>query len=478
MKQGLELKLGQHLAMTPQLQQAIRLLQLSTLELRQEVQGMLESNPLLDEENGEEHGGDAEPLSAAGTDTDRQLELEPDTGTALPEDLPVDSQWEDVFDLGSAGAIAQPGADEDLPDFEARNSREQTLQDYLRWQADLTPFSAEDRAIAEMIIDAIDESGYLAGSVEEFADILEVPADRVEAVLQDVQDFDPPGVGARGLGECLSLQLRQIPGEPSQILLARRVVEEHLDLLAKHDYARLGQVLAVNEEDLRGALLLIGSLNPRPGEEIGSVSPEYVIPDVTVRWSGRRLRVELNLEAMPRLRINRRYAEMASGKDAAHRYIQDQLNEARWFIKSLQSRQETILKVATAIVERQREFFLHGPEAMRPMVLRDIAEAVEMHESTISRVTNQKYMTTPRGLFEFKYFFSSHVATDTGGAASATAIRAVILKLVQSEDSRHPLSDAEIAKILSEKGVQIARRTVAKYREGANIPAASQRRRL
>jgi RNA polymerase sigma-54 factor len=472
MKQGLELKLGQHLAMTPQLQQAIRLLQLSTLDLQQEVQMMLDSNPLLDEEEGPELASEPQESSAAVVE-DRQLDLA--ASENLPDELPVDSQWEDVFDLGSVGP-STAGSEEDLPDYEARNSRAQSLQDYLRWQADLTSFSAEERSLAELIIDAIDDNGYLQASIEELAETAGQSPEALAAVLAQVQDFDPPGVGARTLAECLSLQLQQFTDEDPALPLARRIAEGQLELLAKHDYARLAQVLEVREEELRAAVGLISTLNPKPGAEIGGGGSEYVIPDVIVHWVGKRLRVELNAEAMPRLRINRHYADLSTGKDAAHRYIQEQLNEARWFIKSLQSRQETILKVATAIVERQIEFFRSGPEAMRPMVLRDIAEAVEMHESTISRVTNQKFMTTPRGLFEFKYFFSSHVGTDQGGAASATAIRAVIAKIIQAEDHLHPLSDAEIAKILGEQGIQIARRTVAKYREAANIPPASQRR--
>ncbi|MCE5393645.1 MAG: RNA polymerase factor sigma-54 [Acidithiobacillus sp.] len=474
MKQGLEIKLGQHLAMTPQLQQAIRLLQLSTVDLQQEVQGMLESNPLLEEEEV----GEVSPLDtaseASSLSEDRQLDLA--TDTTLPEELPVDSQWEDVFDLGSSGPA--PSSDEDLPDFEARNSREQSLQDYLRWQADLSPFTPEERNLAELIIDAIDDNGYLASSLGELAEIAGVSEEEIAAVLSAIQDFDPPGVGARNLAECLDLQLQQLPTDRKDVALARCIVQQQLEVLGRHDYTRLRQVLHVEEEELREAVALIGTLNPKPGGEVGASDSGYVIPDVIVRWVGKRLRVELNPEAMPRLRINRHYADLSSGRDATHRYIQDQLNEARWFIKSLQSRQETILKVARAIVDRQKDFFSNGPEAMRPMVLRDIAEEVEMHESTISRVTNQKYMATPRGLFEFKYFFSSHVGTDQGGAASATAIRAVIMKLVQAEDSKHPLSDAEIAKILADQGIQIARRTVAKYREAANIPSASQRRRL
>ena len=473
MKQGLELKLGQHLAMTPQLQQAIRLLQLSTLDLQQEVQSMLESNPLLDEETGDDGGGPV-PETLEPPSEDRQLDLAAED--TLPDELPVDSQWDDVFDLGTSGSGS--AADEDLPDFESRNSHSQSLQDYLRWQADMTHFSPDERNMAELIIDAIDERGYLAESLEELAVNMNVQEDALLAVLLRVQDFDPPGVGARDLSECLLLQLKQMVEGGAPVLLAQRIVKDHLQALARHDYPRLCAALGVDEEALRAAMALISALNPKPGEEVGAESTEYVIPDVIVRWTGKRLRVDLNPEAMPKLRINRRYAGMAGGKDAAHKYIQDQLNEARWFIKSLQSRQDTILKVARAIVERQKDFFASGPESMRPMVLRHIAEAVEMHESTVSRVTNQKYMITPRGLYEFKYFFSSHVGTDSGGSASATAIRALLIKMTQAESARHPLSDAEIAKVLADQGIQIARRTVAKYREAANIPAASQRRRL
>lgn len=473
MKQGLELKLGQHLAMTPQLQQAIRLLQLSTLDLQQEVQSMLESNPLLDEETGDDGGGPV-PETLEPPSEDRQLDLAAED--TLPDELPVDSQWDDVFDLGTSGSGS--AADEDLPDFESRNSHSQSLQDYLRWQADMTHFSPDERNMAELIIDAIDERGYLAESLEELAVNMNVQEDALLAVLLRVQDFDPPGVGARDLSECLLLQLKQMVEGGAPALLAQRIVKDHLQALARHDYPRLCAALGVDEEALRAAMALISALNPKPGEEVGAESTEYVIPDVIVRWTGKRLRVDLNPEAMPKLRINRRYAGMAGGKDAAHKYIQDQLNEARWFIKSLQSRQDTILKVARAIVERQKDFFASGPESMRPMVLRHIAEAVEMHESTVSRVTNQKYMITPRGLYEFKYFFSSHVGTDSGGSASATAIRALLIKMTQAESARHPLSDAEIAKVLADQGIQIARRTVAKYREAANIPAASQRRRL
>jgi RNA polymerase sigma-54 factor len=343
----------------------------------------------------------------------------------------------------------------------------------------MTHFTADERNMAELIIDAIDERGYLADSLEDLAVNMNVQEDALLAVLRRVQDFDPPGVGARDLSECLLLQLKQmVEKDDPHVLLAQRIVKDHLQALGRHDYPRLCAVLGVDEAALRAAMALISALNPKPGEDVGTESTEYVIPDVIVRWTGSRLRTDLNPEAMPKLRINRHYADMAGGKDAAHKYIQDQLNEARWFIKSLQSRQDTILKVARAIVERQKDFFANGPESMRPMVLRHIADAVEMHESTVSRVTNQKYMITPRGLYEFKYFFSSHVGTDSGGSASATAIRALLIKMTQAEDAQHPLSDAEIARVLADQGIQIARRTVAKYREAANVPPASQRRRL
>ncbi|MEW5792007.1 MAG: RNA polymerase factor sigma-54 [Pseudomonadota bacterium] len=478
MKQSLELKLGQHLAMTPQLQQAIRLLQLSTLELQQEVRSVLDRNPLLEEEEGGAAPG-LEPAPTPPEEThgpETMLNLSADA--PVPEELPVDSAWEDVFDIGvGGGSVAAP--DEDLPELEARNSAPQTLHDHLLWQMRLTPFTDEDRAIALALIDAIDEDGYLRASLEEIAEMLEIEPESVTPVLKQIQHFDPPGVGARDLGECLLLQLAALEAEQPGWAAARAICAEHLHLLGRHDYTQLRAVLGIDEDTLRAAVRLICQLNPRPGEGLNERPSEYVVPDVVVRRQGRGWRVELNPEILPRLRINQHYARMGeSGRDAAHKYIQEHLAEARWFIKSLQNRQETVLKVATAIVERQRAFFERGPEAMRPMVLRDIAEAVGMHESTISRVTNQKYMLTPRGLLEFKYFFSSHVSTDTGGVASATAIRALIGKFIAEESPLKPLSDSQLVDMLAAQGIQIARRTVAKYRESLNISPSSQRKRL
>ena len=475
MKQSLELKLGQQLAMTPQLQQAIRLLQLSTLELQQEVQDMLDRNPLLEEDETAPAAPAEMPApSSEASDPDSPLTL---ASESLPEDLPVDSAWEDVFDMAPAGSGSQ--ANEDLPEFESRNSAPQTLRDYLLWQMRLSLFSEEDREIAELLIDSIDECGYLQISIEDAAEALSVEQDAVCTVLKRIQHFDPPGVGARDVSECLCLQLSILDADTPGLTEARLICRKHLTSLARHDYAQLKQVIGVDEDRLREAVQLISGLNPRPGEDMNEKPAEYVVPDVVVRRQGRGWRVELNSEAMPRLRINQGYAQLAeNGHDTAHRFVQDNLAEARWFIKSLQNRQETVLKVATAIVERQRAFFERGPEAMRPMVLRDIADAVEMHESTISRVTNQKFMLTPRGLLEFKYFFSSHVSTDTGGAASATAIRALIGKFIAEESARKPLSDSQIVELLAERGIQIARRTVAKYRESLNISPSSQRKRL
>lgn len=477
MKQSLELKISQQLAMTPQLQQAIRLLQLSALELQQEVQIMLDSNPLLEEDEA------AQPLNSepveqdVAPNVDTVLDLSVDN--PLPEELPVDSVWEDFFDLGSSGGGSAGSTDEELPELEARNSVPETLCERLLWQMRLSLFTEEEQVIALTIIDAIDESGYLRASVEELSEILDADPETVATVLKRIQHFDPPGIAARDLRECLLLQLcaldESVPGRAT----AKALCDAHLGLLAKHDYNQLRQVLGVDEANLRQAVKLIGELDPRPGEKFNDRHADYVQPDVLVRRQGRGWRVELNPDALPRLRINAQYARFAeTGRDGDCKYVQDRMAEARWFIKSLQNRQETVLKVATAIVERQRSFFERGPEAMRPMVLRDIAEAVAMHESTISRVTSQKYMLTPRGLLEFKYFFSSHVSTDTGGVASATAIRALISKFIADESAQKPLSDNQLADMLAAQGIQIARRTVAKYRESLNISPSSQRKRL
>lgn len=483
--------------MTPQLQQAIRLLQLSTLELQTEIQDALDSNLMLEvDEEGDNSTENAEPAdnytvaeAPPGAETSEsatgQEESEPagsgDTSSEIPEDLPVDSSWDDIYDNIAAPVTGTSG--ESSQDYEISGTTSESLQDYLRWQMELSHFSDTDHAIAEVIIDSIDDDGYLGCSIEEVQQALgdeEIELDEVEAVLHRIQHFDPPGVAARDLRENLSLQLRQFPLEHPRLQKARELVEHHFDLLAHRDYAQLQRKLKLNDTELREVIQLITSLNPRPGGQIATGQPEYIVPDVIVSKVKGQWRVELNPDAAPKLRINPHYASLIKQikSDEDSNTLKNHLQEARWFLKSLTSRNETLLKVATSIVERQKDFLEHGEEAMKALVLHDIAEEVEMHESTISRVTTKKYMHTPRGIYELKYFFSSHVSTSSGGEASATAIRALIKKLIAAETPSKPLSDSKIATILSDQGINVARRTVAKYREALAIPPSNERKRL
>lgn len=497
MKQTLQLRLGQHLTMTPQLQQAIRLLQLSTLDLRQEIQEALDSNLMLEtEEEGylrdQTHDQEAshrneteDGFAESGEDLrggggDEEQELDPER-YRLSEDLPVDSDWGDLYDNYLPGAGGARDSEE--TDFLAQVSRATSLHDHLLWQLNLTPFSPTDQVVALALLDAINEDGYLTTGIEDIHAGLGDPnldLDEVLAVLHRIQDFDPPGTGARNLQECLLIQLRQLPADSPHRDNALRLCEQHFDLLANQDWGPLKRRLQWTDEDLTGIMALLRSLHPRPGSLVAEVEPQYVTPDVFVTRRNGAWHVELNPEAMPRLRVNPDYAKLIRRADQSddNTCLKNHLQEARWFIKSLTSRNETVLRVATKIVELQRGFLEHGEEAMKPLVLRDVADALEMHESTVSRVTTQKYMYTPRGTFEFKYFFSSHVSTSTGGEASATAIRALIKKLVAAEPPGRPLSDDRIAKILEEQGIQVARRTVAKYREGLGIPTSIERKRL
>ncbi|MEM7504937.1 MAG: RNA polymerase factor sigma-54, partial [Pseudomonadota bacterium] len=362
---------------------------------------------------------------------------------------------------------------------------EQSLSERLYWQAELARFSAEDMLIAAAVIDAIDESGYLSLTLEDIqeslsSDIEDIEVDQVQAVLKRIQQFEPPGVGARDLRECLLIQLEQLPEDTPWLEEAQALVGDCLQLLGNRDFAQVMRLLRLDREQLQEVMALIQLLSPRPGEAVDPKPPEYIVPDVVVSQRNGVWQVELNQEALPRLRINDGYASLIRRADSSpeNTSMRTHLQEARWFIKSLQSRSETLLKVARCIVERQRDFFEQGPEAMKPMVLHDVAEVVEMHESTISRVTTQKYMLTPRGVFELKYFFSSHVSTDTGGEASSTAIRAILKKLISAESPAKPLSDSKLAKMLSDQGINVARRTVAKYRESLMIPSSSERKRL
>ncbi|MDS4028123.1 MAG: RNA polymerase factor sigma-54 [Candidatus Contendobacter sp.] len=487
MRQSLQLRLGQQLTMTPQLQQAIRLLQLSSLDLQAEVQTVLDSNLML-ERSDEPQDLPVQPEAlAAQAAVDARAETELNAApadTTLPDELPVDSAWEDVYESYDGETRYSRGEDEDWDPYARFAGADESLRDYLYWQMRLTPFNDRDMAIATAIIDAIDESGYLTLSLAEIGqglhDEFAVPLAEIEAVLKRVQRFDPQGVGARTPAECLLLQLEVLPADTPWLAEARRLVEQHLELLANHDFSALMRRLKVSREALQAIVGLIQSLNPHPGARLSNAAPQYVVPDVLVYRQRAAWRVELNSESTPKLRINARYAALArragSGGDAT--CLRNHLQEARWFLKSLQNRNETLLKVATCIVERQREFLEKGDEYMKPLILRDIAEVLGMHESTISRVTTQKYMHTPRGLYELKYFFSSHVGTRDGGECSSTAIRAMIRKLIQAEDPGKPLSDDKIAKLLEAEGIQVARRTVAKYREAMAVPSSSDRKRL
>lgn len=499
MKTSLQLRIGQQLAMTPQLQQAIRLLQLSTMELQTEIQQVLESNPMLEVEessdddgltdgaepkaevdgaevefNGSDDLSDGDEASAAVSDAETQN---------IPDDLPVDSQWEDVYD--GASYLSGGASDDDGQDLlDTRNSPSVSLTDHLIEQLNLITLSETDQAIAFALIDALEDDGYLRTPLEEIheslAAELEIDFDETEAVLRQIQQLDPAGIAARDLRECLTLQLEQLEGLGRTRALAKAMVAGHLDTVAMNDVQELMRVLEADETEVREALATIRNLHPRPGTLVANDDTQYIAPDVFVRRDKDRWRVELNPDIAPRLRINSLYASVIRRADTseANTFLRTNLQEARWFIKSLQSRNETLLRVATAIVERQRAFLEYGEEAMKPLVLRDIAETLEMHESTVSRVTTQKYMYTPRGIFEFKYFFSSHVGTVEGGACSSTAIRAMIRKLVAAENPAKPLSDSKIASLLGERGIQVARRTVAKYRETLAIPPSKERRRL
>lgn len=481
MKQSLQLRLGQQLTMTPQLQQAIKLLQLSTLDLQQEIQNALESNMMLEVAEEESVAESEREPSERKSDFSDQATSE-GSQTDIPDELPIDTSWEDVFDNAQA-AISGAGAES--VEFEGQRSKSETLQDHLLWQLELTPFSERDHDIAETIIDSINEDGYLMSTLDEIFNGLkeqveDLELDEVQAVLHRLQNFDPPGVASRDLKECLRLQLMQLPDGTPYKQEALELVARHLDLLAAHDQSKLIRKLGINESQLSGVIALIRTLDPKPGARIESGDSEYVIPDVYVVKVNGQWQVELNPDIAPKLRINPFYSSMIKRADSSrdNSCMKDHLQEARWFIKSLHSRNETLLRVARCIVEKQKDFLEHGSISMRPMVLRDVAEELELHESTISRVTTQKYMHTPNGIVEFKYFFSSHVSTASGGECSSIAIRALIKELIDNENQTKPLSDSKIAALLKEKGINVARRTIAKYREAMNIASSSQRKRI
>lgn len=487
MKQTLQLKLSQHLALTPQLQQSIRLLQLSTLELNQEIEQFLQDNPLLEREESVEDiqmvplAGElpvSQPAQDAAPEEGTVNESTADQGAASDDEL----SW--GVELGTSGGT--PRDENDDSDFGDIQAATTSLRDHLLGQLALIPLSDRDRAMVAFLIEALDDDGYLAQPLADLIEVLpeelgEDPDEILEELqiaLRHIQNFDPPGIGALTASECLALQLEPMDACPVRDL-ALAIVRHHLDLLANRDFVRIKKALGCDEDTLREAHALVRSLNPRPGAQFAALDTRYVVPDVVVKKSRGRWVASLNREAMPRLRINRLYAQILQGnRNGSAASMASQLQEAKWLIKNVQQRFDTILRVSQAIVDRQRQFFDHGEVAMRPLTLREIADTVELHESTISRVTTQKYIASPRGIYELKYFFGSHVATDSGGAASSTAIRALIKQLVSAEDGHKPLSDARIAEILGEQGIVVARRTVAKYRESLSIPPVNLRKTL
>lgn len=494
MKQTLQLRVSQHLALTPQLQQSIRLLQLSTLELHQELEQILSENPLLERlDDPLDHSirlladgsvssaptstpsSDA-PASDAAPAAEGEGGFEAGEGSGESSDSGADADWsfDDVARTSKA-----PEDDDARPQMEAH---ELTLREHLLEQMRVTVQNPRDRALVELVIDALDDNGYLTEPLEEIharlPEELEVEIEELSMALKLLQSFDPPGVGARDASECLALQIRRMPRVP---MVTRRtalqIVEKHLQLFAQRDFNKLKKSLDCDEEDLREAQVVIRQCNPHPGAMFASDASDYVVPDVIVKRGKNGWQVTLNHDVMPRLRVNALYANILK-QSKGEGSMSSQLQEAKWLIKNMRQRFDTILRVAQAIVDRQRNFFSHGAVAMRPLVLREIADTLGLHESTISRVTTQKYMLTPHGMFELKYFFGSHVATDAGGEASSTAIRALIKQLIGAEDPKNPFSDSRIAEMLAEQGMVVARRTVAKYREALKIPPVNLRKSL
>jgi RNA polymerase sigma-54 factor len=485
MKHSLQLKLSQHLTLTPQLQQSIRLLQLSTLDLNQEIENFLIENPLLERIEVSHEPPIVVPLSGPVPEVPAANGEAPPDEREFGDAAPAEStDWDDASDWGSdgAGQGAKRDDDDDLGASELQAISE-NLQQHLLSQINLTQLSDRDKHIVEVLIGNLSEDGYLTQSLEEIFESLpaelELELDDLQIALQHLQHLDPTGVGARSLSECLLMQLRALPAGTPFRSEALRIVADHLALLGSRDFTRLKKLLNLSEETLKGAQHLIIGLNPRPGLEFAQLETRYVVPDVVVRKERGKWVAVLNNNAIPKLRINKMYADILSrSRDASGSQLASQLQEARWLIKNVQQRFETILKVSQAILDRQKHFFDHGEVAMRPLILREIADAVGVHESTVSRVTTQKFMFTPRGIYELKYFFGSHVSTETGGSASSTAIRALIRQLVGAEDTKKPLSDSRISDILSQQGIVVARRTVAKYRESLQISSANLRKSL
>lgn len=460
LKPSLQLRLGQQLTMTPQLQQAIRLLQLPVMELQAQIQEALESNVML------------ESTDAPGeTSVPEQSPPEPTTPV-------VETTWNDSQTVGPRDSVYAPRDGNAQQEFAPRSG--ETLQEHLLWQLEMDSLDSTGFAVGQAIIDAINEDGYLIDDISEIQSSLlpevSVDVETIEGVLSRIQQFDPIGVGARNLAECLTLQLGTLDSDTDGLDMAASIITDHLELVAGQKFAVLKRRLNASDDQIEQAVSLIRSLHPRPGTSVHTVAPDYVIPDVYVRKVDDRWMIEVNGATIPSLRVNQDYAGLVS-RNSDHTVLRTQLQEARWLIRSLEIRNETLVKVAREIVECQHEFLDKGEEAMRPLVLRNVAEAIGMHESTISRVTTNKFMHTPRGVFEFRYFFSSHVGSGEGQEFSSTAIRAMIKKMIHGEDQKKPLSDSKIASQLVKEGINVARRTVAKYREAMSIPSSSERKR-
>jgi RNA polymerase sigma-54 factor len=493
MKQSLQLRVSQHLALTPQLQQSIRLLQLSTLELHQELEQILADNPLLERTDDPlDHSVrlladgaiNIGPTSSTSSETGASESESATTDTNVSfdhSDNPdTSSNGESDWSFDDVARTSKAPEDDDArPQLEAH---EKTLREHLLEQMRVTVREQRDRVLMELIIDALNDNGYLEESLEEILarlpEELGIEFEELSAALKLLQTFEPSGIGARNASECLALQIKRFVGVP---LVTRRraltIVEQHLALFAQRDFNKLKKALDCDDEDLREAQAVIKRCNPHPGAAFASDASDYVVPDVIVKKTKNGWQVMLNHDVMPRLRVNALYANILK-QNKGEGSLTSQLQEAKWLIKNMRQRFDTILRVAQAIVDRQRNFLSHGAVAMRPLVLREIADTLGLHESTISRVTTQKYMLTPHGMFELKYFFGSHVATETGGEASSTAIRALIKQLIGAEDPKNPFSDSKIADMLGEQGMVVARRTVAKYREALKIPPVNLRKSL
>ena len=485
MKPALQLKLSQHLTLTPQLQQSIKLLQISTIEMQQEIERYLLENPMLEREDSpnesfagaQQFDSPTTPISTQETVRDPDTRDDVQSEPPLPPGEVDDDRW--TSDAGTYSGAGRDGEEDSDP--QDSHAATISLREHLVSQLGMTQMSDRDRSLVRFLVEALNDDGYLSASLAELRETLpaeyEVELEELEIALKHIQNFDPLGVGARDLRECLLLQLKA-EEDCAERTLACAIVDKHLELLAARDFARIRRLTGCDDEILKGAQSLILTLNPRPAAGFGQIEARYITPDVIVKKLKGKWTAYINPDAYPRLRVNRMYADILAGQRRGNGNLTGQLQEARWLIKNIQQRFDTIHRVSQAIVERQRQFFEHGEVAMRPLVLREIADLLGLHESTISRVTTQKYMATPRGIFELKYFFGSHVSTDTGGACSATAIRALIKQLISAEDGKKPLSDSQLSEILGQQGIVVARRTVAKYRESLNIPPVNLRKTL